>query len=97
MEQVVLLPVSLENFKAEISSIVRDEIQNQQIIELEAKLLAPAEVCKLFQPSISKVTLHKWTKDGRLQEHRIGGRVYYKYSEIMASLKTLKRYKKSEA
>jgi len=56
-------------------------------------LLSPAETCKMFNPAISKVTLAAWTKRGLLNESRIGGRVYYKQSEIIAGLTTLKKYK----
>ena len=57
------------------------------------RLLSPAETCKMFQPAISKVTLASWTSQGKLQNHRIGGRVFYKASEVLASLETLKKYK----
>ncbi|MEJ7740436.1 MAG: helix-turn-helix domain-containing protein [Chitinophagaceae bacterium] len=94
------LPIATLDF---VKSEIRDEIRNSiraELLsklkeELEEKLLSPSETCKLFQPNISKVTLHKWTREGRIQEHRIGGRVYYKYSEVMNSLQTLKKYSKS--
>lgn len=57
------------------------------------KLLSPAETCKMFQPTISKVTLSSWTAKGLLQDHRMGGRVFYKQSEILAKLTTLRKYK----
>ncbi len=59
----------------------------------EERLISPAEVCKLFNPSISKPTLKAWTAKGLLQDHRLGGRVFYKQSEILNSLQTLKKYK----
>ena len=56
------------------------------------QLISMDEVRKMFTPSVSKPTIIQWTKDGKLQSHRIGGRVYYKRSEVSESLKTVKKY-----
>lgn len=72
--------------------IVRKEIQEKEKEEIADRLTSPSETCRLFK--ISKPTLNKWTRNGWLKDHRIGNRVYYKYSEIMSSLQTLKKYKK---
>jgi Helix-turn-helix domain len=94
MEQnVILSSISFEEMMNGIREVVKMEIQDNKKAELQEKLLSPADTCKLFQPTISKVTLWNWTKEGKLQEHRIGGKVFYKYSEVMAALQTLKRYK----
>ena len=61
--------------------------------EQEEKLISPAETCKLFQPAITKATLTAWTEKGWLEDHRIGGRVYYLRSEILASTLVLGKYK----
>lgn len=68
--------------------MIREEIR-QALSEQEEKLLSPAETCKLFNPAITKATLTSWTKQGFLQEHRIGRRVFYLQSEILASTKKL--------
>ena len=75
-----------------IQSALRLEIRDKQEVELQDKLLSPRETCKLFNPKISLVTLESWTKKDLLIKHYIGGRTYYKYSQVMESLKTLKRY-----
>lgn len=95
MEQIILSSIPLELIEAKISQLINSAILNKQQADLKEKLLSPAETCKLFQPSISKVTLHKWTKEGRIQEHRMGGRVYYKYSEVIQSLQTLKKMRRA--
>jgi len=56
-------------------------------------LLSAADACKVFVPAISRLTLIRWTQAGHLKEHRIGGRVYYKHSEIIESAKHLEKYK----
>ena len=76
MEAVILSPIPLEQLKAELTNIVRNELIQSHKQDLEEKLLAPSEACKLFQPKISKVTLANWTKDGKLTVHKLGGRIY---------------------
>ncbi|MBS1599509.1 MAG: helix-turn-helix domain-containing protein [Bacteroidetes bacterium] len=70
-----------------------ESILQKQNKELSEKLLSPSEACKLFQPSISKVTLDSWARKGLIKKHAIGGRVYFKYTEVMEALKSLKKYK----
>lgn len=94
MEQFLLSPIPIDALRLEISTAVRNELAASKKQDLEERMLSPAETCKLFQPAISKVTLHNWTKEGRLRDYRIGGRVFYKYSEVISSLTTLKKYKR---
>lgn len=51
-------------------------------------LMTRVEVCKLL--SINKVTLWKYTKDGKLKSYGIGNRVMYKRSEVLEAVKPLK-------
>ena len=90
-----LSPISWESIKTELQQIVTAAVKTNQQAELQDKLLSPEETCKLFQPKISKTTLSKWTKDGHLQEHRLGGRVFYKYGEVVQSVQTLKKYRRA--
>ena len=76
-----------------LRNIVREELRNKRQEELQEKMLSPAETCEMFD--ITKVTLNDWSAKGLLTKHYLGRRVYYKYSEVMDSLKTLKKYKKS--
>ncbi|MFD0977844.1 helix-turn-helix domain-containing protein [Salinimicrobium gaetbulicola] len=48
------------------------------------ELLTREEVAKLLKIDISSV--HNWSKKGTLKRHAIGGRVYFKRSEIEESL-----------
>jgi len=59
----------------------------------DEKLLSATEACKLFIPAISRLTLIRWTKADYLKEHRIGGRVYYRLSEVIEGAKHLEKYK----
>lgn len=93
MDNLILTPVPLETLLQSFRAIIKEEIKAEALSELQEKLLSPAEACKLFTPEITKPTLEAWTRDGLLTKHHLGGRVFYKYAEVMASLKTLVRYK----
>jgi len=86
-----LIEKRFDKFESLLTEILSHTSASEKPLE---KLLSPEETCKLFQPSISKVTLWNWTNEGKLQKHQIGGKVFYKYSEVMESITTLKKYKK---
>lgn len=92
--KVILFPVSMDDLLSSIQAMLSAELQKQKEFEYNEKLLAPKEACKLFEPKISIVTLAKWTKDGLIPFHRIGGRVYYKTSEVLNSVKSTTKYKR---
>lgn len=89
--QIILNTVTPEEMAEMIKPMIMDAIR-EVLQEKEEKFLSPAEVCKKFEPAISKTTLASWTKQGLLTEYRIGGRVYYKISEVFKSVKSLKKY-----
>lgn len=90
--QIILNTVSPEEMAEIIKPLIVEAIR-EVLQEKEEKLLSLAEVCKKFEPAISKTTLASWTRQGFLTEYRIGGRVYYKMSEVLNNAKSLKRYK----
>ena len=90
--QIILSGMTAPDLIELFRVMVKEEV-SQMKDKQEEKLLSPAETCRIFQPSISKVTLTSWTNKGLLQDHRIGGRVFYKQSEVLAKLTTLKKYK----
>jgi hypothetical protein len=91
--QIILSGITADELLEMFRPIIQSELKKLKDEQPE-KLLSPAEVCKLFQPPISKVTLTAWTEQGKLQDRRIGGRIFYKQSEILAALVTLKKYRK---
>lgn len=89
---MILTPVPLADLMAQIRATVRDELKQQQVADLAEKLLTPKEAADLLR--VSNVTIWSWEKAGRITKHSMGGRTYFKYSELMASLETLQRYQK---
>lgn len=55
----------------------------------ELEVLSPAEVCSLLK--ISRPTLIKLNKDGKLNGKRLGGKIFYQKSEVEKALTTIKR------
>lgn len=89
---MILTPVPVADLMAQLREAIREEIQKQQRADLAEKLLTANETAELLR--VSLVTLWQWEKQGRITKHTLGGRTYFKYSEIMAALETLQRYKK---
>jgi hypothetical protein len=90
--QILLNGISAEQLVELLRPMIREEMR-LVFSEQEERLLSPAETCKLFVPTITKATLTSWTDKGWLQEHRIGGRVFYLKSEVLASTLKLGKYK----
>lgn len=90
--QILLSGISPSQLVDLLRPMIREEVR-LLISEQEEKLISPAEACKLFKPAITKATLASWTEKGWLQEHRIGGRVFYLQSEILASTSKLGKYR----
>lgn len=89
--QIILNTITAQEIAEMIKPMIVETIR-EVLQEKEEKLLSPAEVCKKFEPAISKTTLASWTKQGYLTEYRIGGRVFYKMSEVFKKAKVLCRY-----
>ena len=90
--QILLNGITIDQLVESLRPMIREEVR-LVFSEQEERLLSPAETCKLFIPAITKATLTSWTEKGWLQDHRIGGRVFYLKSKVMASTLTLGKYK----
>lgn len=92
MEQITVTNISPEDlfarFKNEVSEAVKAAIPN----EPNEKLLNYKEACSLFVPVIARKTLRVWTDQGLIPVHRIGNRLFYKQSEILAAAKQVKKF-----
>ena len=93
---IILNGISLEQMGEFLEPILR-KIVHQELTQIldkqEDRFLSPKETCDRFVPKISKTTLAAWTEQGLINQYRIGGRVFYLFSEIVEKAKTLKRYK----
>src|SRR5438270_6475176 len=90
---VVFVP--LEQLEAAIDNIFTKRIREKNQEELQEKFLSPDQTRKMFDPVVSLVTLNSWAEKGFLNKHYIGGRTYYKYSEVIEAVKTLRKYSRN--
>lgn len=90
----VTVSIPLKDLKDFFQSMIREEIRSKHFEELQEKLLSPEETCKLFSPAISKPTLESYSEKGYIKKYYLEGRTWFKYSEVMAALKTIKRYER---
>ena len=89
MADILLSSIPLDDLKNIFREILREEMASNKVDEI---LLSNKEACKVFQPAISRVTLASWVKRGLIPSYVIGGRTYFKRSEIIKAAKELKRY-----
>ena len=91
MEKSILLHcVSLEEFEIIVKRAVSEALYFKYKVEEKNDndyLLTRDEACKLLK--ISKTSLWKWSKNGRIKSYGIGNRVYYKKEELIKSLTLL--------
>ncbi len=83
----MFVSLTLDEFRAIVFETVQETVQ----ITIENLKLQPpadddyitiAEVCRILR--VSKPTIHKMKREKRLPFYRIGRKVYFKRSEVMA-------------
>ncbi len=83
--------VRLDQLQAIVADTVRTEFAKlAPPPPTDDSLIGSDEACKIY--GVSKVTLHKWKTEGRVKFYRIGTRIRYKKSDLLAALETTKKY-----
>lgn len=90
--KLILSPIELGELIDAVRIVFREELKHQHETEQSNELLTAKEAAALLK--ISLVTLWQWEKAGRVKKHKIGSRVYFKHSEIMAGMDSLQPYVK---
>ncbi|SKB48959.1 Helix-turn-helix domain-containing protein [Salegentibacter holothuriorum] len=87
MENLGFVQAITEDFKKDLLEKIKQELDHFRE-EFRCKetqeLLTRQEVASLFKINIS--TLHNWCKSGYLKKYALGNRIYFRRSEIEASL-----------
>jgi predicted site-specific integrase-resolvase len=88
-----IIVINQSNLKNVIREVVREQLIEfskylESMITTEEKLLNRKEAMAYLK--VSSSTLSRWTKDGTIPSHGCSSRVYYKLSELQASLIALK-------
>ena len=81
------LQIELPNhFLKDIESIKQEIVNLKKSLQPKepTEYLTRAEVKELLKVDFS--TIHNWTKSGKLKAYGVGGRIYYKRSEIDSAI-----------
>ncbi|GEO04471.1 hypothetical protein AAE02nite_21350 [Adhaeribacter aerolatus] len=92
MQNTILLTIPIDDFLGLIDerlSIALCNFQPTTLVSQPEKPITIDRVCELLGKS--KVTVHKWKREGRLPYHRISNKVYFYESEVLAALKPIRR------
>jgi predicted DNA-binding transcriptional regulator AlpA len=98
-QNIILQQLSVPELKEIISETIRDQFEKSKQLESEQSSLPEllsAKQTALFL-GISKVSLWKWSKDGKLQSYQISGRIRYKRDEIMKAVQEVRNQKYKRA
>jgi len=92
MNDLFLSPISIYDLEVLIKKCVKSELiehspepKEPEQLNTDNELLTVNDLCRLFGKT--KATIHTWKREGIIPFHRISGRVYFKKSEVMESLK----------
>lgn len=83
MDTILFSGTNSQEFKKEILDEIKSFIQELNFLQKEeptSDLLTRQQVAEMF--SIDLSTVHNWTKKRKLIPYGMGGRIYYKRSEI---------------
>lgn len=83
-EKTFLIPLTEEELKELLKSSFQEVLTESNSNKQNKELLSFKEVTSLLD--ISASTLNNWKRDGKIPFHRIGGRILFKYNEIIESL-----------
>lgn len=92
MQKVVYTEIPYDDLKLDVRQIIKEELLSIQQKQFEEKLLSAEETRQMFSPKISRTTLYNWTEQKLLKKYVLGGRIWYKLSEIMEAAKHLQKY-----
>jgi excisionase family DNA binding protein len=94
MTQIQVFQLSVEDLSTMIRQSVATELQKVSNLISKTpkddsdKILTREEVCKLLK--VSTTTLFNWNNDKILENYKVGRRVYYKKSDVLAILNPIK-------
>lgn len=79
----IFTDISEDRFKEIMREVVRDEIANLNFSESE-DLIKAREVCDYLM--VSKVTLYKCLREGKIISYYLGTRLFFKKSDLEKAL-----------
>jgi len=84
MKKEIFTNLEIQDLEDLIRNCIRDEINEMTNKNENDDLLKANEVCEYLR--ISKVTLYKWLKQGKITGYHLGTRLFFKRTEIENAL-----------
>lgn len=88
----------LQAFKEELVSDISQSILAKLTPangDEEERWVSPEVARNMFDPAVTRQTLHSWAKKGVINSKKFGNQVRYKRSEILKAGATLKKYRRA--
>ena len=83
-DKICLMQLTEDELREIIKSSVQEIINENKSNQQNKDLLTFKEVISLL--GISASTLNSWKREGKIPYHKLNGRIYFKYDEILQSL-----------
>lgn len=89
IDRIVLLSIPIEELKEIIGQVVEEKLREfssnlSYKKPPEKEFLTRQEVCQMLQ--VNSVTLWRYTREGRLKQHRVGRKVFFLTEEVRDAL-----------
>jgi hypothetical protein len=84
---IIIEKTNLEELVNQFTAIIKKAINDNAVVNDNEsdRVLTRSETSELLQ--VSYVTLNKWNKLGILPAFSVGNRVYYKWTDVLKSMK----------
>ena len=80
MKKEIFISLEIEDLENLIRNCIREELKEMTSQGENAELLKANEVCEYLR--ISKVTLYKWLKQGKITGYHLGTRLFFKRTDV---------------
>ena len=80
MKKEIFINLEIEDFEDLIRNCIREELKEMTNNNENADLMKANEVCEYLR--ISKVTLYKWLKQGKITGYHLGTRLFFKKTDV---------------
>lgn len=84
MKKEIFINLEIEDLEDLIRNCIREELKEMTNNNENADLLKANEVCEYLR--ISKVTLYKWLKQGKITGYHLGTRLFFKKTDVDKAL-----------
>jgi len=83
-DKVFFMQLTENDLKLLIKTSLQEALDEKRSRQQGKELLTFKEVVKMLD--ISASTLNSWKREGKISYHKLNGRIYFKYDEIVQSL-----------